>query len=216
MNSGSYTDVDGAKNTQLAAELQRALRPHRRAVRALRGLARAVARGHGSVQVLLHASKWTTAAAPTARSPGPFRATAPRAPVAWTPRYTADAGNPRLKPTTADQLDLTYEWYFSSRGSFTAALFYKKFNDYIVKRSHDAGIHQQRRDAHGHRDAAGQCRRREGRGLRSGVPDVLRPPARAVEWLGRPGQLHVRRQQGREQLRPDHRLGRWRHQRRTR
>jgi TonB-dependent receptor len=56
-------------------------------------------------------------------------------PASWTPRYTADSGNPRLKPTTADQLDLTYEWYFSSSGSFTAAVFYKKFNDYIVKRS---------------------------------------------------------------------------------
>ena len=58
-------------------------------------------------------------------------------PVAWTPRYTADTGNPLLKPTTADQVDLTYEWYFSSAGSFTMALFYKKFNDYIVKRSFD-------------------------------------------------------------------------------
>jgi TonB-dependent receptor len=57
------------------------------------------------------------------------------APVAWTPRYTADTGNPKLKPTTADQLDLTYEWYFSNVGSFTAAVFYKKFNDYIVKAS---------------------------------------------------------------------------------
>jgi len=58
-------------------------------------------------------------------------------PVAWTPRYTADTGNPKLKPTTADQLDLTYEWYFSSVGSFTGAVFYKKFNDYIIKRSFD-------------------------------------------------------------------------------
>jgi len=59
------------------------------------------------------------------------------APVAWTPRYSADGGNPTLKPTTADQFDFTYEWYFSSAGSFTAALFYKKFNDYIVKASVD-------------------------------------------------------------------------------
>jgi len=58
-------------------------------------------------------------------------------PVSWTPRYTADTGNPKLKPTTADQLDFTYEWYFSSSGSFTAAVFYKKFNDYIVKASED-------------------------------------------------------------------------------
>ena len=33
--------------------------------------------------------------------------------------HARDAGNPALKPTTADQLDLTYEWYFSSTGSFT-------------------------------------------------------------------------------------------------
>jgi iron complex outermembrane recepter protein len=52
-------------------------------------------------------------------------------PVAFTPLYSADAGNPGLKPTTADQLDLTYEWYFSNTGSVTAAIFYKKFNDYI-------------------------------------------------------------------------------------
>jgi iron complex outermembrane recepter protein len=51
--------------------------------------------------------------------------------VSYTPRYTADAGNPGLPPTTADGLDLTYEWYFSNTGSVTAALFYKKFNDYI-------------------------------------------------------------------------------------
>ena len=44
---------------------------------------------------------------------------------------------PKLKPTTADQFDFTYEWYFSSAGSFTAALFYKKFNDYIIKASVD-------------------------------------------------------------------------------
>lgn len=58
-------------------------------------------------------------------------------PLAWTPRYTADTGNPRLKPTTADMLDFTYEWYFSSAGSLTAAVFYKKFNDYIIKASSD-------------------------------------------------------------------------------
>jgi TonB-dependent receptor len=54
------------------------------------------------------------------------------APVAYTPRYTAGVGNPKLKPTTADNLDLTYEWYFSNTGSFTTALFYKKFRDYVT------------------------------------------------------------------------------------
>jgi iron complex outermembrane recepter protein len=52
-------------------------------------------------------------------------------PIAYTPQYTASAGNPALESTTADQIDLTYEWYFSNTGSFTTALFYKKFNDYI-------------------------------------------------------------------------------------
>ena len=51
--------------------------------------------------------------------------------LTYTPRYSASAGNPGLKPTTADQLDLTYEWYFSNTGSITTALFYKKFNDYV-------------------------------------------------------------------------------------
>ena len=58
------------------------------------------------------------------------------APVAYNPRYTANVGNPTLKPTTADQLDLTYEWYFSDTGSVTAALFYKKFNNYLVNTSY--------------------------------------------------------------------------------
>ena len=58
------------------------------------------------------------------------------APVAYTPRYTAGVGNPALKPTTADNLDLTYEWYFSNTGSFTAALFYKGFQDYVTNASY--------------------------------------------------------------------------------
>jgi iron complex outermembrane receptor protein len=56
----------------------------------------------------------------------------PSQPIAVTPRYTASVGNPFLKPTTADQFDFTYEWYFSNVGQFTAALFYKKFNDYVT------------------------------------------------------------------------------------
>jgi len=53
-------------------------------------------------------------------------------PVSYTPRYQSGVGNPKLKPTTADNFDLTYEWYFSDSGSLTAALFYKKFNDYVT------------------------------------------------------------------------------------
>lgn len=52
-------------------------------------------------------------------------------PISYTPQFTADAGNPRLPSTTADQLDLTYEWYFAPTGSVAAAIFYKRFNDYI-------------------------------------------------------------------------------------
>jgi TonB-dependent receptor len=52
-------------------------------------------------------------------------------PTSYTPRYTGTAGNPGLAPTTADQIDLTYEYYFSNTGSFTLALFAKSFNDYI-------------------------------------------------------------------------------------
>lgn len=51
--------------------------------------------------------------------------------VGVNPRYTADSYNPNLKPVTADQFDLTLENYFSDTGSFSIALFYKKFNDYI-------------------------------------------------------------------------------------
>ena len=64
--------------------------------------------------------------APPARSRTIRRAIAPATRWRTTPRYTADAGNPALEPTTADQLDLTYEWYFSNTGSFTAALFYQE------------------------------------------------------------------------------------------
>jgi TonB-dependent receptor len=56
-------------------------------------------------------------------------------PIAYTPRYTAEIGNPRLKPTTADQLDLTFEWYFSDTGSLTGAVFFKKFDNYLVNSS---------------------------------------------------------------------------------
>lgn len=51
--------------------------------------------------------------------------------VSYRPQYSASAGNPGLGPTTADQLDFTYEYYFSNTGSFTAAVFMKQFNDYV-------------------------------------------------------------------------------------
>jgi TonB-dependent receptor len=49
----------------------------------------------------------------------------------YNPIFTASAGNPGIKATTADQFDLTAEDYFASVGSFTFDIFYKKFYDYI-------------------------------------------------------------------------------------
>ena len=128
-------------------------------------------------------------------------------PVAWTPRYTADTGNPKLKPTTADRLDLTYEWYFSSSGSFTAAVFYKKFNDYIVKASTDEELTNNGVTRTVNVTRPVNADGAKVTGFEARVPDVLRPAAGAVEWPGCPGELHVRRQQGCEQLGPDDRVG---------
>jgi iron complex outermembrane recepter protein len=49
-----------------------------------------------------------------------------------TPKYSAWAGNPFIKPITADNIDATFEYYFSSTGSWHVDLFYKKFYDYIT------------------------------------------------------------------------------------
>jgi len=49
----------------------------------------------------------------------------------YIPKWTAQAGNAALKPITADQFDVSIEDYFSSVGSFTFDLFYKKFYNYI-------------------------------------------------------------------------------------
>lgn len=45
--------------------------------------------------------------------------------------YQAGGYNPSLKPITATQFDISVENYFASVGSFTAAAFYKKFQNYI-------------------------------------------------------------------------------------
>ncbi|MFA9219251.1 MAG: TonB-dependent receptor domain-containing protein, partial [Sphingomonadaceae bacterium] len=42
------------------------------------------------------------------------------------------AGNPLLKPTTANQVDVTAEWYFAPGGSLTLAVFNKQLKDIIV------------------------------------------------------------------------------------
>jgi TonB-dependent receptor len=52
-------------------------------------------------------------------------------------KYTGSAQNPYLRPVTADQFDLSVENYFSSTGSVTFNLFYKKFHDYIQFGTYD-------------------------------------------------------------------------------
>ncbi len=44
---------------------------------------------------------------------------------------TAATGNPDLKPYAAENIDLSYEWYYDEGSYVSAALFYKKINDYI-------------------------------------------------------------------------------------
>lgn len=46
-------------------------------------------------------------------------------------KYNGSAQNPFLKPITADQLDVSFEWYFAKVGSLTFTAFEKRFNDYI-------------------------------------------------------------------------------------
>jgi len=52
-------------------------------------------------------------------------------------QYTANAGNPDLKPIRSTQFDLSYEWYFNSTGSLTATAFYKDIYNYITNGSAD-------------------------------------------------------------------------------
>ncbi|HEY6452102.1 MAG TPA: TonB-dependent receptor [Steroidobacteraceae bacterium] len=47
-----------------------------------------------------------------------------------TPR-TGGGGNPKLNPFKADQLDLSYEWYFHEESLFALAAYYKDVLDYI-------------------------------------------------------------------------------------
>ncbi|NML05693.1 TonB-dependent receptor [Sphingomonas sp. G-3-2-10] len=45
---------------------------------------------------------------------------------------TFNAGNPYLLPTTADNFDLTAEWYFSNVGQFTVSAFYKELHGVLT------------------------------------------------------------------------------------
>ena len=57
--------------------------------------------------------------------------------VLWLPSpgsqqpVTGSAGNPNLKPMLADQLDLSYQWYFGKGSLLSAGVFFKKLESYI-------------------------------------------------------------------------------------
>ena len=46
-------------------------------------------------------------------------------------RFQASAGNPFLQPATADQADLSFEWYFDTVGSLTLTGFYKSIDNFF-------------------------------------------------------------------------------------
>jgi TonB-dependent receptor len=48
------------------------------------------------------------------------------------PTAQASVGNPLLKPTEADNFDLTAEWYFARVGQLTASFFYKEITGVVV------------------------------------------------------------------------------------
>ena len=52
-------------------------------------------------------------------------------PIGVIPEYNANANNPRLKPMTAWQFDLSLEHYFGNAGLFSFAVFHKEFQNYI-------------------------------------------------------------------------------------
>lgn len=60
--------------------------------------------------------------------------------IAYDWEYSGQMGNPSLKPITADQFDLTLEYYFSPNGSLTLTGFYKKFYDYIQSGSFNLNV----------------------------------------------------------------------------
>jgi len=131
MNSSTFQDGQGGSNDNWLPSLN--LRFGLTETQYLRfAAARAMARADMGLYKFYYN---ITEIAPTCGAPGIVYSVPGNCnsePVSYTPRYQAGVGNPRLKPTTADNFDLTYEWYFSDSGSLTAALFYKKFNDYVT------------------------------------------------------------------------------------
>lgn len=61
-------------------------------------------------------------------------------PVGYRYGYTAQMGNPRLRPVKANQFDISLEKYDGTVGSFSIAGFYKKFDDYIQNGTFSAPI----------------------------------------------------------------------------
>ena len=53
-------------------------------------------------------------------------------PNSFTMQGSFEAGNPYLKPVTADNFDLTAEWYFSSVGQLTVSAFYKELHGVLT------------------------------------------------------------------------------------
>jgi iron complex outermembrane recepter protein len=50
---------------------------------------------------------------------------------------TGSAGNPKLNPYRADQVDLGYEWYFHEESLLSAAIYYKHLNSFIGYKTTD-------------------------------------------------------------------------------
>lgn len=49
--------------------------------------------------------------------------------------FNGSAGNPRLQPIRADQLDASLEWYFAPGAAFTAGVFYKDIKTFVFRRA---------------------------------------------------------------------------------
>jgi TonB-dependent receptor len=57
--------------------------------------------------------------------------------------HTATEGNPNLRPTTSDNLDLSYEYFFSNKKSILyAGTFFKQMRDYIFAAEQDTFFNQ--------------------------------------------------------------------------
>lgn len=52
--------------------------------------------------------------------------------LSTTPPFTGFGGNPFLKPYKADQLDLSYEWYWHDESLFAVAPYYKHLQTYVT------------------------------------------------------------------------------------